>query len=136
MARPIPTKGLVIDEKRPREDSISSPNKKGKVVDSSKGKVATPVPEAKKTVKPTKVASSRAIPASRPGDGTSASLGTILWPRASIMSSPSVAEKILREVIPPIDKKKVEQLTLDQTSTRLFHVIDQVLPRLRSQFFL
>ena len=45
MARPIPAKGLVIDEKRQRKDSISSPNKKGKVVDSSKGKVATPVPE-------------------------------------------------------------------------------------------
>ena len=113
VARPIPTKGLVIDEKRPREDSISSPNKKGKVVDSSKGKVATPVPEAKKKVKPANVAISEATSTIRPGEGTLASLGTVLGTRASIMSSPSVVEKILSGVIPPTKKEKVEQLTLD-----------------------
>ena len=115
-----------------REDSTSSPSKKGMAVDSSMGKEATSVPEAKKKVKPTNVVSSRTTLASRPKEGTSASLGTVLGTRASILSSPFVVEKIFLGVIPPVDKEKVEQLTLDQTATRLFHVIGQVLPRLWS----
>ncbi|GFY96533.1 hypothetical protein Acr_11g0008390 [Actinidia rufa] len=38
----------------------------------------------------------------------------------SILGSPSVAERLLRGVIPPADKKNVEKLTLDQTATKLF----------------
>ncbi|GFS40236.1 hypothetical protein Acr_00g0067310 [Actinidia rufa] len=56
-------------------------------------------------------------------DGTSTNLGTILGLGASIILSPSVAKKILRGVIPPADKEKVEKLTLDQTATKLFHII-------------
>ena len=105
---------MVIGDKRPREDSTSLPSKKGKAADNSKGKEATLVPEAKKkVVKPNNVVSSKVTPASKLREGTSASLGTVLGPSTSILSSPSVAEKILRGVIPPADKEKVEQLTLD-----------------------
>ena len=62
-------------------------------------------------------------------DDTLTNLGTILGPRTSIMLSPSVAEKILQGVIPLADKEKVEKLTLDHTATRLFHIINQVLPQ-------
>ena len=123
---------MVIGDKRPREDSTSLPSKKGKAADNSKGKEATLVPEAKKkVVKPNNVVGSRVTPALNPGKGPLANLGTVLGPKTFIMSSPSVAEKIVRGMILPVDKEKVEQLTLDQTTIRLFHVIDQVLTRLR-----
>ncbi|GFZ19054.1 hypothetical protein Acr_27g0007930 [Actinidia rufa] len=76
---PAPAKGVVIGDKRPGESITSSPSKKGKADDGSKGK------------------------------------------------GPSVAEKLLRGVIPPANKEKVEKLTLDQTATKLFHVIGQAL---------
>ena len=65
--------GVVIVEKGPRENSTSSPSKNGKAANSFKGKEVAPVPEAKKVVKPSIAASSRVTPASKPGEGTSAS---------------------------------------------------------------
>ena len=66
--------GVVIVEKGPRENSTSSPSKKGKAASSFKGKEVAPVPEAKKkVVKPSIAASSRVTPTSKPGEGTSAS---------------------------------------------------------------
>ena len=58
----------------------------------------------------------------------------MLGPKASILGSPSVDEKILRGVIPPSNKGKVDKLTLDQAVTKLFHVIGQVLIWFRSRF--
>ena len=52
------------------------------------------------------------------------------------MGSPSIAEKILRGVITPVDKEKVEKLTLDQTATRFFYVIGQVSLQFCIQFYL
>ena len=101
MGRSIPAKRMVIGEKCSREDSTNLPNKKGEAVDSSKRKEAAPMPETKKKVKTSNVASSRATLASKPGEGTLASLGTVLGPKASILNNPSGVEKILWGVIPP-----------------------------------
>ncbi|GFZ16041.1 hypothetical protein Acr_25g0004500 [Actinidia rufa] len=99
---PVPAKGVIIGEKRPGESITSSPSKKEKVDDGSKGKGVVIGPEGKKKA-------------------TSSS------PTASMLGSPSVAEKFLRGVISPADKEKVEKLTLDQTATKFFHVIGQAL---------
>ncbi|GFZ04454.1 hypothetical protein Acr_17g0000260 [Actinidia rufa] len=123
---PAPAKGVVIGDKRPGESITSSPSKKGKADDGSKGKGVSIAPEAKKKTS-SKAPSVPAASSPRPGEGSSANLGTVLGPTASILGSPSVAEKLLRGVIPPADKEKVEKLTLDQTATKLFHVIGQAL---------
>ena len=67
----------------------------------------------KKATRAGNTANSGATPSSKPGEGISPILGTILGPRASIMGSPSIVEKMLWGVIPPADKEKVEKLTLD-----------------------
>ena len=127
---PTPTKGVVISEKRLREGPSNSLSKKGRVVDSPKGKEVATAPEPKKkATRPGDAACSRAIPSPKLGDGSSPNPGTVLGPEAFIMGSPSIAEKILRGVIPPADKEKVKKLSLDQTATKLFHVIGWVPPR-------
>ncbi|GFZ15755.1 hypothetical protein Acr_25g0001640 [Actinidia rufa] len=125
---PAPAKGVVIGEKRAGESIMSSPSKKGKADDGSKGKGVESGSEGKKKATSLNKASA-APPAapSRPGEGTSAHLGTVPGPSISILGSPSVAERLLRGVIPQADKEKVEKLTLDQTATKLFHVIGQKL---------
>ena len=126
---PFQAKGVVIGEKRPREGPSSSPSKKGKAADSPKEKktASTPEPKKKASIGDDAVYSG-ATPSSKPGEGSSPNLGTVLGSGVSIMGSPSIAEKILRGVIPPTDKEKVEKLTLDQMATKLFHVIGQVSP--------
>ncbi|GFS35981.1 hypothetical protein Acr_00g0043180 [Actinidia rufa] len=59
----------------------------------------------------------------RPGEGTSVNLSTVLGPTASILGNPFMAEKLLRGVIPLANKGKVDKLTLDQTTTKLLHMI-------------
>ncbi|GFY91349.1 hypothetical protein Acr_07g0015450 [Actinidia rufa] len=125
---PILAKGAVIGEKRLREDLASSPSKKGKVDDGSKGKEVVKVPEGKKKATPSgDVMCSAATSSPWPREGTSANLSTVLGPTTSILGSPSVAKKLLRGVFPLADKEKVDKLTLDQTATKLFHVIGQSL---------
>ncbi|GFY87962.1 hypothetical protein Acr_05g0016010 [Actinidia rufa] len=121
-------KGVVIGEKQAGESITSSPSKKGKADDDSKGKGVDSGPEGKKKVTSSSKASAAptAVP-SRPGEGTSAHLSTVPGPTPSILGIPSVAERLLRGVIPLADKEKVEKLTLDQTATKLFHVIGQAL---------
>ena len=121
---PPPAKGVVIGEKRPVDEPPSSPSKKAKSGGDSKGKGQAPIPEPKKKSGP---AHHPVAPSSGPGEGSSPSLGTALGPRASILGSPSVAEKILRGVIPPMDQEKVGQLTLDQTASKFIHALGQVL---------
>ncbi|GFS37718.1 hypothetical protein Acr_00g0053620 [Actinidia rufa] len=112
----------VIGEKRPRKDFASSPSKKGKVVDHSKGKEVAPTPEAKKkATRHGDMACSRVTSSPKPVEGTSTNLSTALGPIASILGSLSMAEKILRGVILPTVKEKMEKHTLDQMATRLFH---------------
>ncbi|GFZ05309.1 hypothetical protein Acr_17g0008810 [Actinidia rufa] len=89
---PIPAKGVVIGEKQPRDDDPSSPSKKGKVVDSSKGKEAAPIPEPKK--KTTRTGDSEGHFFETWG-GKLTIFGHRPRPMASILDSPSVAEKIL-----------------------------------------
>ncbi|GFZ18458.1 hypothetical protein Acr_27g0001970 [Actinidia rufa] len=74
---------------------------------------------------PTNAASPRAIPVPKSRDGFSANPVTALGPRASFLGRPSVAKKILSGVVPPVDKEKVEKLTLDQTIIRFYHAIGQ-----------
>ena len=119
---PPPLKGIIIGEKRPADEPPSSPSKKAKSGD-DKGKGQAPIPESKKKSGP----AHPIAPTSGPGEGSSPSLGTVLGPRASILGSPSVAEKILRGVIPPTDQEKVGQLTLDQTASKFIHALGQVL---------
>ncbi|GFY84217.1 hypothetical protein Acr_03g0009910 [Actinidia rufa] len=125
---PVLAKGVIIGEKQPGESITSSPNKKGKVDDGSKGKGVVIGPEGrKKATSSSKAPTTLATASPRPGEGSSTNPGTGLGPTASILGSPSVAEKLLRGVIPAADKEKVEKLTLDQTATKLFHVIGQAL---------
>ena len=132
---PAPAKRVVIGEKLAREGLASSPNKNGKVDDGSKGKGVDCEPEGKKATPSGNIPTTVAMALSRSGEGTSANLGTVLGPTASILGSLSMAEKLLRGVIPPADKEKVEKLTLDQTATKFFHVIGQVQFKVFSIFF-
>ncbi|GFZ03473.1 hypothetical protein Acr_16g0000970 [Actinidia rufa] len=125
---PAPAKGVVIGEKRAGESITSSPNKKAKADDGSKGKGVDIGPEGKKKARSSsKTSAAPTVVPSRPGEGTSAHLGAVPGSAPSILGSPSVAERLLRGVIPPADKEKVDKLTLDQTATKLFHVIGQAL---------
>ncbi|GFZ12708.1 hypothetical protein Acr_23g0010930 [Actinidia rufa] len=120
--------GVVIGEKRAGESITSSPSKKGKADDGSKGKGVDSGPEGKKkATSSSKASAAPTVAAARPREGTSAHLGIVLGPPPSILGSPSVAERLLRGVIPPADKEKVDKLTLDQTATKLFHMIGQAL---------
>ncbi|GFY84577.1 hypothetical protein Acr_03g0013510 [Actinidia rufa] len=92
---PVPAKGVVIGEKRAGESITSSPSKKGKADDGSKGKGVYIGPEGKKKA---------------------TSFGKAPTPSATASPRPGEA-----------DKEKVEKLTLDQTATKLFHVIGQAL---------
>lgn len=120
-------KGVVIREKCPRgEVPDTSPSETG-----SKGKEAMPPFEAKKKAKSAMTPSAEVnekvtLPIAL-GEGTSANPGIVQGPKASILESPSVVEKILGEVILPADKEKVDKLTLDQAVMKFFHVIGQVL---------
>ncbi|GFZ16833.1 hypothetical protein Acr_26g0001030 [Actinidia rufa] len=119
---PAPAKGVVIGEKHAKESLASSPSKKSKVDDSSKGKgVNRELEGKKKVISSSNAPTTPATASSRPGEGTSANLGTVLGPMASILGSPSVVKKLLRGVILSTDKEKVDKLTLDQTATKLFH---------------
>ncbi|GFS36166.1 hypothetical protein Acr_00g0044420 [Actinidia rufa] len=124
---PVPAKGVVIGEKRAGESITSSPSKKGKADDGLKGKGVESGPDGKKkATSSSKASAAPTVAPSRPGEGTLAHLGTVPG-LPSILGSPSVAERLLRGVIPPTDKEKVDKLTLDQTATKLFHVIGQAL---------
>ncbi|GFY92423.1 hypothetical protein Acr_08g0008190 [Actinidia rufa] len=125
---PTPAKEVVIGEKRAGESITSSPSKKAKADDGSKGKGVDIGPEGKKKASSlSKTLAAPTVVPSRPGEGTSAHHGAVPGPAPSILDSPSVAERLLRGVIPPTDKEKVDKLTLDQTATKLFHVIGQAL---------
>ena len=115
----LPTKGLVIWEKRPREEVPNTlPNKKDKIVD-LKGKETIPLKEVKKKA----TWRFKETPAAVPREGTSINSDAALGPTTSMLGSPSVAKKILERVIPPADKEKVNKLPLDQVVTNFFHII-------------
>ncbi|GFZ18333.1 hypothetical protein Acr_27g0000720 [Actinidia rufa] len=94
---PAPAKGVVISEKRARENITSSPSKKAKADDGSKGKGVDIGPEGKKKASSlSKTSAAPTVVPSRPGEGTSAHLGAVPGPAPSILGSPSVAERLLR----------------------------------------
>ncbi|GFS44293.1 hypothetical protein Acr_00g0089540 [Actinidia rufa] len=104
MSQP-PFKGIVIQDKRHQEKAHIE-------VEFSKGKEAMPPPQPKRT-KSNKGASNTAVHASVPGCPSTLS-GENLGPRALMMSSALVAQKILNGVIFPADKEKVDQFTMDK----------------------
>ncbi|GFY98626.1 hypothetical protein Acr_13g0000270 [Actinidia rufa] len=94
---PASAKGVVIDEKRAGESITSSPSKKAKADDGSKGKGVDIGPEGKKKASSSsKTSAAPTVVPSRPGEGTSAHLGTVPGSAPSILGSPSVAERLLR----------------------------------------
>ncbi|GFS31570.1 hypothetical protein Acr_00g0018150 [Actinidia rufa] len=98
---PVLAKGVVIGEKQAGESITSSPSKKEKADDGSKGKGVDSGPKGKKKATlSSKAPATPTVASSRLGEGTSGNLA---------------------------DKEKVEKLTLDQTATKLFHVIGQAL---------
>ncbi|PSS08094.1 UBX domain-containing protein [Actinidia chinensis var. chinensis] len=114
-AKPIPiAKGVVIREKHPRDEVLDIlPSKTG-----SKGKESMPPFETKKkatsVMTPSVKMSEKVTRLVVPGEGILANPGTILGPKASVLGSPSMDEKILGGVIPPTNKEKVDKPTLDQ----------------------
>ncbi|GFS34931.1 hypothetical protein Acr_00g0036810 [Actinidia rufa] len=95
---PVLAKGVVIGEKRAGKSITSSPSKKGKADDGSKGKGIDSGPEGKKKA-------------------------------TSSSKAPAIQSPLLRILgkVPRLILEKVEKLTLDQTATKLFHVISQAL---------
>ncbi|GFZ19983.1 hypothetical protein Acr_28g0006880 [Actinidia rufa] len=124
---PVPAKGVVIGEKRPGESITSSPSKKGRLMTARREKGSVLPLRPRKKTSSSKTPTIPAVASPRPGEGSSTNLGTVPGPTTSMLGSPLVAEKLLRGVIPPTDKEKVEKLTLDQTAMKLFHVIGQAL---------
>ena len=122
---------MTINEKHPKEEVLDmSPNKKG-----SKGKGIMSSPKAKKKVAKSKATSSKAAskgatPRVALREGTLANPGHVLGLRASMLKNPTVAEKLLEGVIPPIDREEVGKLNLDRAISRLFYGVGQVINHL------
>ncbi|GFY95483.1 hypothetical protein Acr_10g0008680 [Actinidia rufa] len=107
--------GVVIGEKRTEESLAYSASKKGKVNDGSKGKRVDREPKGKKkATSSSKASTTPATVSSRPEEGTSANLGAILGPTASILGSPSVAEKLLRSSLAVWSREAGEQASFQE----------------------
>ncbi|GFY85689.1 hypothetical protein Acr_04g0004270 [Actinidia rufa] len=123
---PAPAKGVVIGEKRPGESITSSPSKKGKTDDGSKGKGVERRSEGKK--KATSSIKSLGRSSRRSFAPWGGDLNSPLYhsgPLALYLGQPVYGREVAEGVIPQADKEKVKKLTLDQTATKLFHVISQ-----------
>ncbi|GFS45436.1 hypothetical protein Acr_00g0096010 [Actinidia rufa] len=126
----VPAKGVIIGEKRPERASPARPAKRERFDDGSKGKGVVISPEGKKKATSARLAKPRPLQPL-----LLLVLGKVLRPILALSWAPRllcwVARRWLRScyggVILPVDKKKVEKLTLDQTATKLFHVIGQAL---------
>ncbi|GFZ14455.1 hypothetical protein Acr_24g0006450 [Actinidia rufa] len=120
-------KGVVISKKCPQNETpniLSS--KKGKQASDAKKKGFMPLLEDKKKGSSSKAlaksmatssaaASKGVVPAIAPEEGTSVNPGAALGLKASMLENPTIAEKLFKEVIPPVDKEEVEKLDLDRT---------------------
>ena len=60
------------------------------------------------------------------GEGTSANLGVVFGPKASMLKNIAVVKKLMEGVIPPADKEKVEKLDMDSAILKFFHIVGQV----------
>ncbi|GFZ05347.1 hypothetical protein Acr_17g0009190 [Actinidia rufa] len=67
----------------------------------------------------------RANPVLAPREGTSTNPGHVLRLVASILENPAVTKKLLKGVIPLLDKEEVEKLDLDLEISRLCHEVGQ-----------
>ncbi|GFY91115.1 hypothetical protein Acr_07g0013110 [Actinidia rufa] len=84
-----------------------------------------PPPPPPKRTKSNRGESNAAVRTLTPG--TSTLPGNNLGPRASMMSNAPVAQKILKRLILPADKEKIDQFTTDELVTKSFHALGQVL---------
>ncbi|PSS12159.1 Chromosome partition protein like [Actinidia chinensis var. chinensis] len=110
-------KGVVIQEKYPR-DEVSNISL-GEAKANGKETLLSPVAKkAKSSATSSAPATKGARPTMAPREGTSANPNTTLGPIASMLGNPSLAEKILAEVILPTNKEKVDKLSLNQVVTK------------------
>ncbi|GFY93183.1 hypothetical protein Acr_08g0015790 [Actinidia rufa] len=112
-----PTKGVVIREKCTRE---GVPVIETREPDSSKGKEAAPTPPPKKFKSNRGAINARGRAAEA---GTSSPGGDV---GSESMSDASVARRLLTGVIPPSDKKEVDQLSENELVAKSFHALGQV----------
>ena len=124
-ATPSSTKGVVIREKRPREKAPNTSSIKKGEVDDSKGKEKEITLPNSKKAKSNKTTSGTTRPPAL-GEGTSARPSHPLGPRASVMTSASMAEKILAGVVLSTDREKLKKIGLDLVVTKFLHCIGQV----------
>ncbi|GFZ17082.1 hypothetical protein Acr_26g0003520 [Actinidia rufa] len=76
---------------------------------------------AKSRVASNAMMSKGVVPTIAPEEGTLANPGAILGLNASMLENPDVVEKLLKGVIPPLDKKEVGRLDLDRVISSLFY---------------
>ncbi|GFS36965.1 hypothetical protein Acr_00g0048950 [Actinidia rufa] len=112
-----PTKGVVILEKRTREDV---PIIETGEPDSSKGKEAAPPPPPKKLKSNRGAINAKGRAAEA---GTSSPGGDV---GSESMSDASLARRLLTGVIPASDKKEVDQLSENELVAKSFHALGQV----------
>ncbi|GFS36164.1 hypothetical protein Acr_00g0044410 [Actinidia rufa] len=114
-------------EARERASITSSPSKKGKADDGLKGKGVESGPDSKKkATSSSKASAAPTIAPSRPGEGTSAHLGTVRPP--FYLGHPVCGREVAAGGDSPSRQGEARtSLTLDQTETKLFHVIGQAL---------
>ncbi|GFS36748.1 hypothetical protein Acr_00g0047860 [Actinidia rufa] len=110
-------------ERQPKDDVHDHTSTKKGEVDNSKGKEAMPPPPSKRA-KFNKGASNATVRTLALG-GPSTSPADNLGLGALMMSSAPMAQKILKEVILPANKEKVDQFTMDELVTKSFHALGQ-----------
>ncbi|GFY91569.1 hypothetical protein Acr_07g0017650 [Actinidia rufa] len=109
----LAAKGITIGEKCPRDEMLGVvPSKKGKSTSDAKGKGTTSPPEAKKKamwkfITPPNKEDDKAVSIVAVGRGTSANPVAPFGPKATMLRSSAMAEKLLESVIPPFDKEKL-----------------------------
>ena len=69
------------------------------------------------------------------GEGTSANLVAALGPKVTMLKNSVIVEQILEACIPPFDKEEVDKLELDRIVSKLFYIIDQVIFRICTLYF-
>ncbi|GFZ04834.1 hypothetical protein Acr_17g0004060 [Actinidia rufa] len=112
---PALAKGVVIGEKRAGENITSSPSKKAKADDGSKGKGVDIGPEGKKKASSSSKASAApTVVPSRPGEGTSAHLGAVSGLRAFYLGQPVCCRKVTAGATGRIPCSSREQQSLDE----------------------
>ena len=118
----LPTKGIIIREKRSREDAPFTSLDEA----SSQGKKAMPIPEPKKGKPMPKETTIITMRPMAPGEGTLVNPMAALAPKVTLLKNSAIVEKILEACILPFYKEEVDKLELNRMVSKLFHIIGQV----------